>query len=261
MCVGKPETILYDDKDQPSEETLKTFYGYIECDIEPPTYLFHPVLLNTTDGFLLRHLHPIQNARLASVELQLALEKGYRMTKVKAIYHFKPSQNLFRGYMKNFLRLKIESENYLDKETKLPDEEKIATVCQAYKDAFDIILRPEIMHRGPNTALRQCAKLWCNTLWVRLGMRLDRGKEKYAPRDEVANIVKKLNHVNLHDPDRFELKEGTFPVSDYAALIKHKGTLDSNGGGFDQMLNCQQRPAAWWRRRVGVACTEDCSIN
>ena len=74
MCVGKPHVIEYGDI-QPTPRKLKTFFGLITCDVQPPTTLFHPVLLRNEDGFLIDSLLPIRNRTHTSVELQLAMEK------------------------------------------------------------------------------------------------------------------------------------------------------------------------------------------
>ena len=46
------------------------------------------------------------------MELQLAMEKGCAVTHVSLIVEFTPSQTLFEKYIKFFMTLNIESEDY-----------------------------------------------------------------------------------------------------------------------------------------------------
>ena len=128
MCIGMPDTTRYETPglDGPTPEKLKTFFGFIECDFVPPKGLFHPVLLKNTDNMIVRSLDPIKETCVTSVECQLAMEKGYVVTNVRAIHEFQESRTILRPYLQNFLRLKIESEDY--SEDGVPDEERIAEV-------------------------------------------------------------------------------------------------------------------------------------
>ena len=186
----------------PSIDKMKTFFGFITADFIPPRDLFHPVLLKNDDGFILNSLHPVRNKTVTSAEAQLAMSKGYVILNVRALHEFTPSSTIFTDYMRNFMRLKIESENYLD--NGVPNEEKIAEVCRMYWEAFQIELRPGIMRKGPNPTLRQVAKLILNCLWGRLGMRLDRPKDMYVrptwssapdPTTRIASRSRKVPHL------------------------------------------------------------------
>ena len=60
------------------------FFGVAKVDITPPTDLYVPVLPNNSDHKLLFHLNPMASKTLASVELKLAVEKGYKIDKLHA---------------------------------------------------------------------------------------------------------------------------------------------------------------------------------
>jgi len=55
------------------------FFGIAKVDIEPPKNLYVPVLPDNSQGKLLFHLNEMKNKTLSSVELQLALQKGYKI--------------------------------------------------------------------------------------------------------------------------------------------------------------------------------------
>ena len=96
MCVGEPRVTHYTKDNQPSLDRVKRFFGYIQCDAEPPRNLFHPVLLRNNDGFLINSLEPIRNRTHSSVEIQLAIEKGYKIAKVRRMMEFGSSDSLFK---------------------------------------------------------------------------------------------------------------------------------------------------------------------
>ncbi len=50
-----------------------------------------------------------------TIEVQKAIEKGYRILKIHEIWHFKePSTDLFSEYVNHFLRLKQKSSGFLE---------------------------------------------------------------------------------------------------------------------------------------------------
>ncbi|GBM42294.1 hypothetical protein AVEN_235007-1 [Araneus ventricosus] len=66
-------------------------------------------------------------------EVKVAIQKGYRITKIFEVYHFreKSSNRLFKSYIDLFLKMKQESSGYpSDCST---DEEKTAYVQQYYE--------------------------------------------------------------------------------------------------------------------------------
>jgi hypothetical protein len=66
-----------------SEDILNdNFFGLAKVDIIPPKNLYIPVIPDNTKGKLLFHLNNMYNKTLTSVELKLALQKGYKITKI-----------------------------------------------------------------------------------------------------------------------------------------------------------------------------------
>ena len=67
--------------DIPIDDILSNkFIGLVKCDVVPPKNLYVPVLPDSTNGELLFHLNPMIENTWSSVELKLALEKGYIIT-------------------------------------------------------------------------------------------------------------------------------------------------------------------------------------
>ena len=87
-------------------------------------------------------------------EVALALEKGYRIFEIFEVWHFtETSDTLFRGYVRDFMRIKIESSE--------PPNEDINVFRKKVKDHLDIDLG-EIKY---NAGMRPIAKLCLNLLW------------------------------------------------------------------------------------------------
>ena len=66
-----------------------SFCGIAKVDIIPPRDLYVPVLPDNSEGKLLFHLNPLIAKTYASVELKLALEKGYTITKIYGAYKYR----------------------------------------------------------------------------------------------------------------------------------------------------------------------------
>jgi hypothetical protein len=123
--VGHPRIITENFED------ISTYFGLIKCSVLPPRGLFHPVLPYRTQGKLMfplckscadacdhtpcthcDHERAIQGT-WCSVELEKALEKGYRILQMHEVLHFpQSSDGLFKEYVDIFLKIKQESSDY-----------------------------------------------------------------------------------------------------------------------------------------------------
>ena len=115
---------------------LKTYdskwRGFIQCKIDPPRGLYHPVLpVRLRCGKANKLLFPpcrtcaetqkqekcehspderVFTGTWRTNEVVLALEKGYRIIEIYEVWHFaKTSGTLFRDYVRDFMKLKMES--------------------------------------------------------------------------------------------------------------------------------------------------------
>ena len=110
---------------------LEHYFGLMKCDVVPPLGLFHPVLPYRSNGKLVFSLcrtcvetmqqqrceHSIEERKLRGAwvteELKKAVELGYEIVKVHEVWHFPERSNeLFRGYIDCFLKLKQEASGF-----------------------------------------------------------------------------------------------------------------------------------------------------
>lgn len=167
MPTGHPQTYRFSDHDQPSMEILLNFFGFIECDIHPTRYLHHPLLCDYRDKKLMAHLYPLKRVVLTSAEFGVAIrEAGYKCTYVYRIDVYKPNSNLFKDFIRNWLRLKIVS-------GKCPfrhdDENSFVEYQKELESRLGIQLSREDFKE--NISLRTLAKMVLNSLWGKFGQR------------------------------------------------------------------------------------------
>ena len=167
MPTGQPETYRFDDHNQPPIEMLLNFFGFIECDIHPARYLHHPLLCDYRDKKLMAHLYPLKKVVITSAEFGVAIrEAGYKCTYVYRIDVYKPNSNLFKDFIRNWLKLKIVS-------GKCPfqrdDESSFLTYQKELETRLGIQLSREDFKE--NTSLRTLAKMVLNSLWGKFGQR------------------------------------------------------------------------------------------
>ena len=139
------------------------FIGLVKCDVIPPKDLYVPVLPDNTNGKLLFHLNPMYEKTWSSVELKLALEKGYQITKIHSAIAYKRYNGLMKEYVGSFLKMKLENSGF-----------KTQTECDEINDyhkklGFNFEIKPEDTIKNPG--LRQVAKICLNSLWGKFGQR------------------------------------------------------------------------------------------
>ena len=175
--------------------------GFIQCRIEPPRGLYHPVLpVRLRCGKSDKLLFPLcrtcattqQHEKCArtnderaftgtrcSNEIVLALRKGYRILEIYEVWHFDETMGtLFRDYVKEFMRIKMESSE--------PPKEDINVFKEKVKDHLGIDLG-EIKH---NAGMQQIAKLCLTSLWGKFGQRINQTQTEYV--SEPADFYKIL---------------------------------------------------------------------
>ena len=113
MPVGVPEIRKYPAHrpEQPDPELIRTFTGFAEVDIAPTRYLHHPVLAckDPFTGKLEANLHPKEKTVFTSIEIQEALRQGYVINWVHEMHMYEPTTDLFKSYVRTFLKIKIEA--------------------------------------------------------------------------------------------------------------------------------------------------------
>ncbi|XP_069505099.1 uncharacterized protein [Ambystoma mexicanum] len=164
---------------------IKQYFGLIKCQVYPPKKLYFPVLPQRISGKLMFPLcmacaeskqtekctHSDEERSITgtwcTVELEVALQKGYRLGKIHEIWHFENiTVELFCEYIRMFLRSKQEASGY-------PEGCDDPAARQKYIDDYythqGIRLRPEFIENNPSR--RQLAKLCLNSLWGKFAQR------------------------------------------------------------------------------------------
>ncbi|TKS65331.1 hypothetical protein D9C73_028582 [Collichthys lucidus] len=179
--TGHP-TIIHKDFDHP-----QNYFGFIKATIHPPRGLLFPVLpYKTSRGKLVftlcRSCAEINNqtgpcrhderARAltgvwVSVEVNKALEVGYRVGKIIEVWHFdRRSDSIFVGYMHTFLKGKQEASGYPPEAT---DQESREKYIRDYELHQGVRLDADKIEVNP--AKRQVAKLCLNSFWGKFAQR------------------------------------------------------------------------------------------
>ena len=125
-------------------------------------------------------------------EVNKALEKGYKVIKTYEVWHFDGStDDLFKGYIRRFMKIKLESSKY-DFKTK----EEESNFKLKIKKSLDI----DIEKFEFNAGLRSISKLCLNSLWGKFGQRSNMSQTKYVT--EVSEFYEillndKLDNINF----------------------------------------------------------------
>ena len=114
------------------EKYDKSWYGLIKCKVVPPKGLYYPVLpqrikvdsyeklvftlckacAETRNQNRCKHSHNKRSfiGTWTTDEINKALEKGYKVIRTYEVWHFdKSTDDLFKGYIRRFMKIKLES--------------------------------------------------------------------------------------------------------------------------------------------------------
>ena len=198
----------------PKKYCKKSWYGLIKCKVLPPRKLYHPVLpqrikvdsyekliftlckkcAETRNQSKCEHTESQRSfiGTFTTDEVSKAVDKGYKVIKVYEVWHFaKTSDDLFKEYIRRFMKIKLESSKY---DFKTKEEEAIFKA--KIKDSLDI----NVEKFEYNAGLRSIAKLCLNSLWGKFGQRNNMSQTKYVT--EVSELYEillddKLDNVNI----------------------------------------------------------------
>lgn len=155
LPVGKPHRVH-------GEYNLGNF-GIIKCDLLPPlTFQFHPAICvrDPETDRLCAPLTPLKNLYITTVEYEQALAQGYRVERIHYVDKYEQSEDLFKNYIRTFLKIKVEkSQDY-------PGDEKFRELYDMYWTRCGIKLEAANFENNPG--LKQIAKLYLNSLWGKL---------------------------------------------------------------------------------------------
>lgn len=158
-------------------------FGIVKCDLLPPLqFQFHPAICVRDDetGRLVAPLKPLKNLYITSVEYEQALRQGYRSEKVHFVDVYSQSDELFKDYIRKFLKIKVEkSQDY-------PGDEKFEELRRMYSERCGIELEATNFENNPG--LKQIAKLYLNSLWGKLCERTKIDYTKHLSFDEFLKL-------------------------------------------------------------------------
>ena len=186
--IGHPTKIFNPEKHDIS------WYGLIKCKVIAPRKLYHAVLpqrikVDNYDKLIFTLCKTCAETRnqnkcehsdnersfigtWTTDEVNLAIDKGYKVLRTYEVWHFDKSTDvLFKGYIRRFMKIKLESSSY-DFKTK---EEEVNFKARI-KDSLDI----DIEKFEFNAGLRSISKLCLNSLWGKFGQKSNMSQTKYV---------------------------------------------------------------------------------
>ena len=203
------------------EKYDKTWYGLIKCKVLAHKGLYHPILPQKikVDSYgklfftLCKTCSKTKNQNncehtdnersfigtWTTDEVNKAIEKGYKVLKTYEVWHFdQTSSDLFKGYIRRFMKIKLESSKY---DFKNEREEK------EFKDKIKNGLDIDIKKFEYSAGLRAIEKLCLNSLWGKFGQRNNMSQTKYVTEvsefyeilldDKLDNIIFQFINDNL----------------------------------------------------------------
>jgi hypothetical protein len=126
-------------------------------------------------------------------EVKKAIEKGYKIITIDEVWHFyEKSSNLFKGYVKAFMKIKLETSPWQD------DFESEEEYRKAIKEILGIVLGK--IENNPGK--RAVAKICLNSLWGKFGQRQNMGATEYVT--DVKRFYEilldgKLDNIRIND--------------------------------------------------------------
>ena len=197
----------------------KEYLGFFDIDITPPKNLYHPVLPTKGEKLIFDLIE--KRGIWCSNEVYVALDMGYKITKIYEIRHFEEgTKSLFKGYVSKFLKIKQEATGYpkwvsdpTNPQNDVPkgysrehilaitEEDRKNLYIHLYEKGQGILLDKTKIIKNPG--LRAIAKLCLNSLWGKFGQRTNMGKcEIVSDKDKFFDILynptyEKINWVDI----------------------------------------------------------------
>ena len=160
-------------------------FGFVEVDIECPKDLYLPVLPEKKSGKLVFDLENKKQAVYTSIELNEAVNMGYKITKVYQALKFEKDNNIFKSYVGGLLQKKVEATG----SDHLNDDD-LNVFLEEHKKRFNLDIKKEDLIKNPG--MRALMKIQLNSLWGKFGQRNDLEASEYFTADNISNYWRKL---------------------------------------------------------------------
>ena len=241
--VGHP-TIIREDFDY----SLKSYFGIVKCEVQPPRQLYHPVLprkvrISGTEK-LVFDLGGENNESFVgtwtTMEVNKAVEKGYKINHIYEVHHFDDqSTTIFKTYVERFLKIKQESSGF---PKNVHTEEEKDNYITNYHEKQGILLDKEKITK--NSGLRAFSKLCVNNLWGRLGMR------QFNNKRDIVRTRSQLLHI-LTDPKIVpeSIRLNTFEDTEHA-IANYDFKTESSKSKFDTNVYFAIFTTSWARLKL-----------
>lgn len=201
---------------------IQEFFGFIMVDVTPPTDLYHPVLpvFDNDTHKCTFSLEPITRKTFASPELQLAIRKGYVVTKIYRADRYKSAPSKWSGEDGGLLgaltKLKIMSSS------KVPPLEQQQEMSDYYKEHFDMSFdyNPELWDKRP--AAKKTNKVLINSVWGKQCETVDHDKTTIVTpaKPQNGDLLMKSFTDNVNNLSFF------IPISNQNLLVKYRNVRD-----------------------------------
>lgn len=135
MYKHDKKLVIEEHFENPSDEFLETFFGFICVSCDPPKDLYHPVLVtwDHVKNKCVATLNPIVEEVFTSVEFQVALKLGYKITKLHRIDVYNHDEGLWNDFIKDLYIEKLANSG------PPPDSvEEQERLINAYNEEFDM---------------------------------------------------------------------------------------------------------------------------
>jgi len=202
-------------KEPPNLDTVTLDSGFYEVDINCPNDLMLPVLGESRNGKFMFDLLPKVKQVYTHLELNKALSCGYKITKFYNYLHFKMTDQIFKGYMGTFYKLKC----YSDEK---PDD------MDAYiKHHSDLGIKLDPKKFVPNAPLKSMFKLLLNSNWGKWGEKKNQLTNKYITNaGDFNKLIKRAwnDEINLKNIQEVQ----TFCAIDNEVYAQYEELKDEN---------------------------------
>lgn len=196
VCTMNPDNI---------NNIINNVFGFVEVDVRCPPDVYIPVLPEHKHHKLMFDNINKSKYVVSTLELREALKYGAVVTYIyKMVYWEETTTELFKSYVRTFLKLKQEASGWGGKiidGKQVETEEEMYRWIQEYYQAEGIEI--DISNVKKNPGLRAIAKLCLNSLWGKFAQKTDPTQSVYLKKGEndaeLYNILSSKIVTEIHD--------------------------------------------------------------